>query len=86
MKTNILKLVKWFCRKLTYNELASAIVIFHEVLSGSRFDIELKPDEKPPHYRDFRIDMLRPLAEAPEPKSIDSRRTCNASFRKYQPI
>ncbi len=69
MKTNILKLVKWFCRKLTYNELASAIIIFHEVLSGSRSDIELKPDEKPPHYRDFRIDMLRPLTEAPEPKS-----------------
>ena len=62
-------MVKWFCRKLTYNELASAIVIFHEVLSGSRSDIELKPDEKPPHYRNFRIDMLRPLTEAPEPKS-----------------
>ena len=68
MKTNILKLVKWFCRKLTYNELASAIIIFHEVLSGSRSDIELKPDKKPPHYRDFRIDLLRPLTEAPEPK------------------
>jgi len=45
-------------------------VIFHEVLSGSRSDIDLKPDEKPPHYRDFRIDMVRPLAEAPEPKIL----------------
>lgn len=68
MKTNILKLVKWFCRRLTYNDLASAIVIFHEVLSGSRSDIDLKPDEKPPHYRDFRVDMVRPLTEAPAPK------------------
>lgn len=67
MKTNILKLVKWFCRTLTYNELASAIVIFHEVLCNSRSDIELKPDEKPPHYRNFRVDMVRPLTEAPEP-------------------
>jgi transposase-like protein len=72
LKTNILKLVKWFCRKLTYNDLASAIVIFHDVLSGSRSDIELKPDEKPPHYRDFRIDILRPLPAAPEPKSLPS--------------
>ena len=67
MKTNIFKLVKWFCRKLTYNELASAIVIFHEVLCNSRSDIELKPDKKPPHYRNFRVDMVRPLTEAPEP-------------------
>ena len=68
LKTNILKLVKWFCRRLTYNELASAIILFHEVLSNSRSDIELRPDEKPPHYRNFRVDMVRPLTEAPEPK------------------
>ncbi len=69
MKTNIFKLVKWFCRKLTYNELASAILILHEVLCDSRSDIELKPDKKPPHYRNFRVDMIRPLTEAPEPKT-----------------
>jgi len=68
LKTSILKLVKWFCRRLTYNELASAIILFHEVLSNSRSDIELKPDEKPPHYRNFRVDMLRPLSEAPDPR------------------
>lgn len=68
LKTNIFKFVKWFCRRLTYNELASAIVIFHEVLCNQRSDIELKPDEKPPHYRNFRVDMIRPLTEAPEPK------------------
>ena len=67
MKTNILKIVKWFCRKLTYNELASAIIIFHEVLANSRSDIDLKPEAKPPHYRDFRTDMERPLTEPPEP-------------------
>lgn len=67
MKTNILKIVKWFCRKLTYNELASAIIIFHEVLSNARSDIELKPEAKPPHYRDFRTDMVRPLTEPPAP-------------------
>jgi len=63
LKTNILKIVKWFCRRLTYNELASAIIIFHEVLSNARTDIDLKPEAKPPHYRDFRTDMVRPLTE-----------------------
>jgi len=61
MKNPILKIVKWFCRQLTFNELASAVVIFHEVLSNSRSDITLKPTEKPAHYREFRVDTIPPL-------------------------
>jgi len=61
MNHSLIKIVKWFCRRLNFNELASAIVIFHEVLSGSRSDIPLKPNDKPPHYREFRIDTLPPL-------------------------
>ena len=61
MKNSLIKIVKWFCRQLTFNELASAVVIFHEVLSYSRSDITLKPAEKPPHYRQFRVDTLPPL-------------------------
>lgn len=65
MNYSLIRIVKWFCRKLTFNELASAIVIFHEVLSGSRKDIDLKPVDKPPHYRQFRVDAISPLP-APE--------------------
>jgi transposase-like protein len=65
MKNSLIKIVKWFCRKLTFNELASAIVIFHEVLNGSRKDIHLKPDDTPPHYREFRVDTIPPI---PAPK------------------
>lgn len=62
MKNNIQKLVKWFCRHLTFNELASAVPILLEVLSGKRKDIELKSEsDKPPHYRDFRVDTETPL-------------------------
>jgi len=64
MKNPILKIVKWFCRQLTFNELASAVVIFHEVLCNSRSDITLKPAEKTPHYREFRIDTIPPLPAA----------------------
>jgi transposase-like protein len=46
---------------LTFNELASAVIIFHEILSNSRSDIPLKVDEKPPHYRQFRVDQIPPL-------------------------
>lgn len=65
MNNSLIRIVKWFCRKLTFNELASAIVIFLEVLNNSRNDIPLKPDEKPPHYREFRVDTISPLP-APE--------------------
>lgn len=61
MHHSLLRLIKWFCRRLTFNELASAVLIFHEILANSRKDIPLKPDEKPPHYRQFRVDPIPPL-------------------------
>ena len=70
MRNSLINIVKWFCRRLTFNELASAVIIFHEVLSNSRKDIPLKPDEKPPHYRQFRVDPLAPL---PAPKDLPSK-------------
>jgi transposase-like protein len=76
MKNSLLKIVKWFCRQLTFNELASAVVIFHEILNNARSDIVLKPDEKPPHYREFRIDTLPPrFGSEPDtnPKNLDWR-------------
>ena len=64
MHHSLIRIIKWFCRRLTFNELASAVIIFHEVLSGSRKDIPFKPDEKPPHYRQFRVDQFPPLPAA----------------------
>jgi hypothetical protein len=69
LKNSILKLVKWFCRQLTLNEFHSAITIMHEVLNSERHNIEFKPKEKPPHYRNFRVDMEHPLTE-PHAKNI----------------
>lgn len=67
MHHSLIRIIKWFCRRLSFNELASAIIIFHEVLSGSRKDISLKPDDKPPHYRQFRVDQLPPLPFSDKP-------------------
>ncbi len=69
MKTDLLKLVRWFCRHLTFNYLASVVPVLQEVLSGSR-QMELKPaEDRPPHYRQFRVDSTLPLTQPPEPQS-----------------
>jgi len=65
--TSIEKLVKWFCRKLTYNEFVSAVLIIHEVLNGSR-KFDFKPEEESPscNYRRYDMDELRALTSPPE--------------------
>ena len=70
MHHSLVRLIKWFCRRLTFNELASAVVIFHEILSSARSDIPLKPDEKPPHYRQFRVDQIPPLPADEKPSAV----------------
>jgi transposase-like protein len=62
LKTDLFKLIRWFCSKLTYNDLASAVPVLQEVLSGSRKDVDLKPaEDRPPNYRQFRVDPTLPL-------------------------
>ena len=69
MKNDIWKLVRWFCRKLTYNDLASVVPVLQEILSGSRKDMELKQaEDRPPHYRQFRVDSTLPQTQPPKPK------------------
>jgi putative transposase len=83
LKNSLLKLIKWFCRQLTYNELASAVVIFHEILGNVRKDIDLKPEPKPPNFRQFRVDqspLLEPLIKDIEP--TDNWRKLKADYQE----
>ena len=69
MKNDLSKLIRWFCSKLTYNDLASVVPVLQEILGGSRKNIELKAEEeRPPHYRRFQVDPTLPLTEPPVPK------------------
>jgi putative transposase len=69
LKNDLMKLVRWFCLKLTYNDLASVVPMLQERLTGSRKDLDLKPDEeRPPHYRQFRVDSTPPLTKPPVPE------------------
>ena len=64
---SLIHLVRWFCRHLTFNDLASVVPVLQEVLSGSR-KVELKaPEDRPPHYRQFLVDPTAPLREQPNP-------------------
>ena len=69
MKNDLMKLVRWFCLKLTYNDLASVVPVLQERLAGGRRDLDLKPvEERPPHYRQFRVDSALPLIVDPNPQ------------------
>ena len=69
LKNDLMKLVRWFCLKLTYNDLASVVPVLQELLAGGCKDLDLKPDEeRPPHYRHFRVDPALPLTDPPVPE------------------
>ncbi len=52
----------------TFYSLSVLVAVLQDVLSGSR-QMELKPaEERPPHYRQFRVDPTLPLTEPPTPK------------------
>ena len=68
MKTSLESLLRWFCKKITFNEFTSIVVIIHEILSGKRKNFDFKPEtqERTEHYRRFEYDTLLPLTEAPQ--------------------
>ena len=84
MKTKLMTLIKWFCLRLTYNDLASVVVVLQEVLADSRHDIRLKPEEKPPHYRDFRVDTVPPLEKPPDPVRAKLSDSWQVLLRQYE--
>ena len=86
MHHSLTRIIKWFCRRLTFNDLASAVLIFHEILNGSRKDILLKPNEKPPHYRQFRVAQLQPLPAPDTPPILIDWRTLKKTKDTGKPI
>lgn len=62
------RVIRWFCSVITFNELASAVLIFHEILSGKETSYKLKKESVMPHYRDFRTSYPPPLESPPNRK------------------
>jgi len=84
MNNDLSRLLKWFCSKLTYNDLSSAVPMLLEILNGTRSDIPLKPDEKPQHYRDFRVDTDPPLTNDPSPPDEQASRPWKDLLAAYK--
>jgi len=63
----ITSFVRWLCRKLTRDQLITAVALLLEVLNDQREDIRPRDDfrDKHPHYRKFTVDPEPPLLEAP---------------------
>ena len=63
-------LVKWFCKKLTMEELFIAASVILAFLNNKRKDIKCKEssDKDLPNYRKFDVDLTPPLTQRPTPK------------------
>ena len=88
MDKSLKGLIRWFCRKITLNELASIVVVLLEILNGKNNDFELKPEQesKSANYRKFTFDELRALTEPPELKPdvlFDWKQLKNDYFLKH---
>lgn len=81
-------LIRWFCRKITLNELASIVVVLLDILSGKNNDFDLKPEieSKSANYRKFILDDLRALTEPPKTvtQKLDWKQLKHDYFLKHQ--
>lgn len=64
------KLVKWFCKQLTLDELTLAAGVILAVLNNKRNDIKCKETSEKdfPNYRKFYVDPIPPLTQRPSSK------------------
>ena len=84
-KSTILRLVKWFCRRLNMDELLIAVGILIELIDGCRDDIRLKQDpQQYPNYRKFQVDPLAPLTTQPVPKDPNPPPDYHALLAEYR--
>jgi len=77
------RLVLWLCRKFTRQELQELVHELEEILAGRQPEPQPRDDfrQQHPHYRDFSVDPLAPLTQAPStvspaPPTLDWQPLC----------
>ena len=67
---DIEKIVKWFCKQFSLDELTLAAGIILAVLNNERKDIKCKETSEKdlPNYRKFYVNPIPPLTQSPKPK------------------
>jgi len=85
MDKSLTSLIRWFCRKVTLNELNSIVVVLLEILSGKNRNFELKPEYEPKsaNYRKYTLDDLRALTQPPAPKPSEPKLDWRKLKRDY---
>lgn len=84
---NIARLVLWLCKKFTRAELQELIEQLQHILAEREPEIPPRDDfrQQHPHYRDFYVDPLAPLAQpptvTPAPPTLDWRQL-SAQYQK----
>jgi len=68
--TSITRIVRWVCKQLNFDELLVAVTIFLDIINGNRDDIPFRTNfrDNYPNYRQFTVDPIAPLHEAPVKK------------------
>jgi len=74
--SKIARFVIWICSKFTKAEIEQIVFGLSDVLLDRNPDVKLRDDfkEKHPNYRDFAVDPLPPLTEAPAVKKKPRKR------------
>lgn len=83
--TAILRLVRWFCKQVNFDELLIAVTIFLEIIQGKRTTIPLRSDrnEKYPNYRQYGVDPVAPLTEQ-QAKSVQAKADFQQLLTQYR--
>ena len=87
-KRAILRLVKWLCQKLNYDELLIAAGFILEVISGVRTDIKLKktPQKQYPNYRKYDVDPTPPITYKPVKQKVKKKYNYKELLDQYRSV
>ena len=84
--TKIARFIIWICSRFTKNEIEQIISGLVDVLQNRNPEVKPKDDfkEKHPNYRNFSVDPLAPLTEAPPPKEPLPSKDYKGLLAEYQ--
>jgi transposase-like protein len=69
--SQLTRIVKWFCSKITLNECYSALAMFIEILNDNNRTVKFQSETVIAEYRNFKVDTTSPLTKPPPGKEKD---------------
>ena len=69
--SQLTRIVKWFCSRVTLNECYSALAMFIEILNDNNRTVKFQSETIIAEYRNFKVNTTPPLTEPPPGKEKD---------------